>query len=135
MLNSCNFIGNIGKDPEVRATKDGGKSFTTFSIAVNKPGADRDAKPLWVGVTAFGSAGEFAGKYLKAGNRVYVQGPIELHEYEKDGVTRQILKMVANQLLSLTPKGENGAATTAAAPAKTQAKQSAAPVTDEDIPF
>ena len=63
MLNNCEFIGNIGGDPEIRpiskprTTAKEDQTFTTFSIAVNKPGADKDDKPLWVNVTAFGKTG------------------------------------------------------------------------------
>lgn len=129
MYQDCTFIGNLGKDPEVRTSKEG-KAFTTFSIAVNKPGASKDEKPLWLNVTTFNSTAEFAAKYLKGGNRVLVQGSIELQEYEKDGVNRQSLKLIANKLVSLTPKDANGGsspAKTAAAPAKA--------VVDDDIPF
>jgi|SRR5271166_2611712 len=132
MLNNCEFIGNLGKDPEVR-TAQGGSSFTTFSIAVNKQGAGREDKPLWVNVTCFGKTGEFVGKYLKQGNMVFVQGTLELQEYEgKDGKNHVSVKLIANKVVSLSKK-ENGAS----APASTAqaAAPAAAPVSDEDIPF
>lgn len=136
MFNDCTFIGNLGKDPEVR-TSSAGKAFTTFSIAVNKPGADRDAKPLWVNVTTFNSTADFAAKYLKGGNRVLVQGAIELQEYEgKDGKNHQSLKLIANKLVSLTAR-EAGEATASAGASASGSTKSAAKsaVTDEDIPF
>lgn len=132
MFNNCEFIGNLGNDPEVR-TGTGGTSFTTFSIAVNKRGANKEDKPLWVNVTAFGKTGEFVGKYLKKGTTVLAQGAIELQEYEaKDGTTRTSLKLLANQVVSLSKKedGEKTAKVSAAA-----ASQSSKPVVDEDIPF
>lgn len=131
MYNDCTFIGNLGKDPETRTSKDKGKSFTTFSIAVNKPGASKDEKPLWLNVTTFNSTADFASQYLKAGNRVLVQGSIELQEYEKDGVNRQSLKLIANKLVSLTPKEGNGASAPAAQAKAAPAKA----VADDDIPF
>lgn len=133
MFNNCEFIGNLGKDPEVR-TATGGSSFTTFSIAVNKQGANREDKPLWVNVTCFGKTGEFVGKYLKQGNMVLVQGGLELQEYEgKDGKNHVSVKLIANKVVSLSKK-ENGAS----APAQTAqapAPAAAATVSDEDIPF
>jgi single-strand DNA-binding protein len=134
MLNNCEFIGNLGKDPEIR-TAAGGSSFTTFSIAVNKQGANREDKPLWVNVTAFGKTGEFVGKYLKQGNMVFVQGALELQEYEgKDGKNHVSVKLLANKVVSLSKK-ESGASAPAAQTAAAPAAAPAATVSDEDIPF
>ena len=133
MLNNCEFIGNLGNDPETRPTSKGDSSFTTFSIAVNKPGADREAKPLWVNVTAFGKTGEFVGKYLKKGQQVFVRGSLELQEYEgKDGKNHTNVKLLANQVLALGKKEGNGQAAAAAA---TTSSASSSPISDEDIPF
>lgn len=136
MYNDCTFIGNLGKDPEPR-TSGKGETFATFSIAVNKPGANRDDKPLWVNVTAFKTSADAVLKYLKAGNRVLVQGAIELQEYEgKDGKNHQSLKLIANKVVFLTPKDADA---TASAPARTATATAtataASPITDEDIPF
>ena len=134
MLNNCEFIGNLGNDPEVRAAQSG-TSFTTFSIAVNKQGADRDAKPMWVNITSFGKTGEFVGKYLKKGNSVFVQGSIEVQEYEgKDGKNHVSVKLLANKVLSLSKRSENGVDTAPVVSAP-KADASAVAVMDEDIPF
>lgn len=137
MFNNCEFIGNLGKDPEARAAK-GGSAFTTFSIAVNKQGAGRDDKPLWVNVTAFGKTGEFVSNYLKKGSMVLVQGALELQEYEgSDGKNHTSVKLLANKVVSLSKReGEAGASAAAAsAGASASAAKSASPITDEDIPF
>lgn len=137
MLNNCEFIGNLGNDPEIR-TASGGSSFTTFSIAVNKQGANREDKPLWVNVTAFGKTGEFVGKYLKKGNMVFVQGALELQEYEgKDGKNHVSVKLLANKVVSLSKKEGSGTSqtTSASTPAATATAAAASPITDEDIPF
>lgn len=132
MHNSCEFVGHLGKDPEVMAAKTSGKPFTVFSIGVNRPG-DKEAKTLWVNVVAFGPSGEFAGKYLKKGSLVLVQGPIEIKEYEgKDGKNHSSVSLVARELVSLS-KQEGSQAT--AAGSTTAAATTPVPVTDEDIPF
>lgn len=134
LLNSCEFIGNIGKDPETRNST-GGTSFTTFSIAVNKRGADKDSKPLWVNVTCFGKTAEFVAKYLKMGTRVFVRGSLELQEYEgKDGKNHVSVKLIANEVLSIDKKeaSETNAPATRTASA-TSATSSQ--IVDDDIPF
>lgn len=133
MYNDCTFIGNLGKDPETR-TGNGGSSFTTFSIAVNKPG-DKDAKTLWVNVTAFGKTGEFVSQYMKKGNQVLVSGTLELQEYTgKDGKDHASVKLLANKVLSLT-KREGAAASAAGASATASAPAGQTAISDEDIPF
>lgn len=129
MYNNCEFIGNLGNDPEVRvSTNANATSFTTFSIAVNKPG-DKEAKPLWVNITAFGKTGEYVGKYLKKGNTVLVNGSIELQEYEgKDGKTKTSLKLIAGKVVNLSKREEIGEK--AASVGATASK-----ATDDDIPF
>lgn len=132
MLNDCAFIGNLGNDPEARAAKNGGNAFTTFSIAVNKPSATREDKPLWVNVTAFGKVGESVAANLKKGSRVYVQGALEVSEYEgKDGKNHVSVKLLSNKVVFLD-KRETGTG----APTQTSKPAAAsAGVTDEDIPF
>lgn len=133
MYNDCTFIGNLGKDPETRAAQNGGTNFTTFSIAVNKQGANRDDKPLWVNVTTFGKTSEFVSNYLKQGNMVLVQGALELQEYEgKDGKNHTSVKLLANKVVSLSKR--EGTGTPAKAAPATAAVGKAA-VADEDIPF
>ena len=126
MFNNCEFIGNLGNDAETRNSSGGG-TFTTFSIAVNKMGASKEDKPLWVNVTCFGKTSEWAGKSLKKGNQVLVQGSLELQEYEgKDGKNHVSVKLLAGKVLSLT----RTTPTASAAPAT-----SASAASDDDIPF
>lgn len=135
-FNSCIFTGNLGNDPETRNAAKGDSTFTTFSIAVNKPGADRDVKPLWINVTAFGKTGEFVGKYLKKGSKVLVQGALELQEYEaKDGTTKTSLKLLAVRVESLDSKPAGTGAPAQGASNTQAAAVGAKPIADEDIPF
>lgn len=135
-FNSCIFTGNLGNDPETRNAAKGDSTFTTFSIAVNKPGADRDTKPLWINVTAFGKTGEFVGKYLKKGSKVLAQGALELQEYEaKDGTTKTSLKLLAVRVESLDSKSAGTGTVTQSASAPQAAAVGAKPIADEDIPF
>lgn len=129
LWNSCEFIGYLGKDPETKVAKSG-KSFTTFSIGVNKPGASRDDKALWINVIAFDKNGENAALYLKKGSLTLVQGSIELNEWEgPDGKTRTTLQLVASRVVFLpSGKHEESETKTATAPAKTV-------TVDDNMPF
>jgi single-strand DNA-binding protein len=134
MLNRLELIGNMGKDPETITAKSGAP-FTKFSIAVNKQGAGRDDKPMWVHVTTFGKTAEFVSTYLKKGSMVFVEGPLEVSEYEgSDGKNHVNIGMIANRVLSLskregTESSNGNGALVGAGASKSKA------VADEDIPF
>jgi hypothetical protein len=86
-LNKAELIGNVGQDPEVRSTSNGGR-VATFSLATsrtwNGPTGDRQEKTEWHRVVVWnGSKGQGEGladvveKYVKKGDKIYISGPIE----------------------------------------------------------
>lgn len=134
MLNDWNVIGNLGKDPESHTAKSGA-AFVTFSMALNKPGAAKEDKPMWVNVTAFGKTGEYVINWVKKGHLVHVSGPLEVQEYEgNDGKNHVSVKLLANRILKLT-KSETSEGTPVAARVATSTTKTATAVIDEDIPF
>ncbi|MGI8548631.1 MAG: single-stranded DNA-binding protein [Gemmatimonadaceae bacterium] len=86
-LNKATLIGNVGQDPEVRTTQNGGR-VATFSLATsrtwNGPNGDRQEKTEWHRVVVW-NAGKGQGeglaniveKYVKKGDKLYVEGPID----------------------------------------------------------
>lgn len=79
MLNQCQFIGNLGADPETRSFQSGGK-VANFRLAVtdkwkDKTTGERRERTEWVPVTVFGDG--LVGvveRYLRKGSKVFVQG-------------------------------------------------------------
>lgn len=85
-LNQCNFIGNLGRDPETRYLPSGG-AVCNFSIAVaddykDKATGQKVDKTEWVRCVAFGKLAEVCGEYLKKGSKVYVSGRMETRKYQ-----------------------------------------------------
>lgn len=94
-LNKATLIGNLGAQPEIRTLLIGGAHATQFSLATPRPRNDRDGQPQektqWYRVVIWSRLpGTFAfvEKYLRKGNRVYVEGEIDYCSYENEGVTR-----------------------------------------------
>lgn len=102
-LNQCNFIGRLGKDPEVRYSQSG-VAVASFSIAVGWKGKDSEGAE-WVSITAFDKLAEICGEYLEKGAQVYISGRMKTEKYEKDGVTRYSTKIVADRMQMLGSKG------------------------------
>ena len=74
------IIGNLTKDPEVKALKSG-TSVTMFDVAVNQ----RRGNAAYFKVSTFAGTAEACSKYLRKGRKVAVRG--ELDVAEKDGRT------------------------------------------------
>lgn len=132
------LIGNLGKDPEVKAFENGGK-VANFSIAdterayKTKDGKDIPEHTEWFDCVARGSIANFVESYIKKGHKVYVEGKIKTRSYDKqDGSKAYVKELIVSTLESLTPKGEGGS----------QSQPQAAPVPQnppqedkEDLPF
>ena len=109
-VNNCNFIGNIGKDPELRYTATG-QAVCDWSLAVTKRrnGADgqRQEETLWVTCTAWGKLAETANQYVRKGGQLYVNGEVSINAYaDKSGNPRAELKLKVDDYQLLGSRGE-----------------------------
>lgn len=107
-LNLCQFIGRLGKDPELRYLPDG-KAVASLSIACgsswkDKNSGEKQEKTEWIRISAFGKLAEIIGEYLKKGSQVYIAGRMQTREWEKDGVKRYTTEVVADQMQMLGGK-------------------------------
>lgn len=80
MSANVSILGNLGRAPEQQRTADG-TTVTTFSIASNSTrntpqGAEKQTD--WFRVKAFGKQAETIAKYAKRGDRMLVQGKLNL---------------------------------------------------------
>lgn len=111
-LNLCQFIGRLGRDPDMRFTPDG-KAVANFSIACGQSWKSKDGekqeKTEWVRCVAFGKLAEIIGEYLKKGSQVYVSGRMQTREYEKDGTKRYTTEVVLDtmQMLGSRPQSSD----------------------------
>ena len=108
MINQCNFIGRLGRDPEIRYTTSG-KAVATFSIACSeKRGGEETTE--WVNVVAWEKLAEIAGQYLTKGSLVFISGRMQTRKWQdKEGGTRYTTEIVAREMKMLSPRGESGA--------------------------
>jgi len=102
LTNKVTLIGNLGMDPETKTTETG-KKVTHFTLATNDgyKGADgqRVKETTWHNIVAWNGLSDIAGKYLKKGREVVVEGRIVYRTYEdKKGVTKNITEIVLNDL-------------------------------------
>ena len=121
-MNTVCLVGNVGKDPDVKAVND--TTVANFTLAT------RETKDHieWHRITAWGKQAEVAQKYIHKGSRIGVTGRLQTRSWDdKDGTKRYVTEIIANRVELLNSKGEE----TNAAP--TQAKPF--DPNDVDIPF
>lgn len=143
MLNCAVIMGRLTADPELRQTPSG-VATTRFTVAVDrnyaKQGEERKAD--FISVVAWRQTAEFVSRYFSKGSMIAVQGSIQTGSYEKDGIKRYTVDLVADNVSFCGSKSETGTsgaprATTAAAPSFSNgsADDFAAMVDDDDLPF
>jgi single-strand DNA-binding protein len=111
-LNKVMLIGNVGNDPEVRATAAGSR-VAKVSLATNRTFQDRTGqsqeKTEWHRLTFFGRLADIVEQYVKKGDRLYVEGRIEYSQTQDDaGGTRYWTDIVANEMVMLGSTGGGG---------------------------
>jgi len=100
-LNKAFLIGNLTRDPELKALPSGSK-VASFSIATNRTYKDRDGKKQeqveYHNIVAFAKLGELCAQYLKKGQSVLVDGRIQTRSWEKDGEKKYRTEIIADNV-------------------------------------
>jgi single-strand DNA-binding protein len=117
-LNKVTLIGNLGKDPEVRHTQDGGKvvnlSLATSESWTDRATGERKDRTEWHRVVIFNDRiGEVAERYLKKGSKVYLEGQLQTRKWTDQGglekyTTEVVLSKFRGELTMLDNKPGSG---------------------------
>ena len=112
-LNNVQIIGNLGGTPDMKFLNDDKSHVVNFSVAVNERWKNRDGEPqertTWLRVAAFNGIGQACAEYLACGDAVYVEGRLQVREYEdKDGNARTSVEVVASKVRFLGRGNNNG---------------------------
>ena len=108
-VNKCIFIGNLGRDPEIRYMPSG-DAVANFSIACTENFKDKSGekqeKTEWVRISMFGKLAEIAGEYLKKGSSVYIEGRMQTRKWtNKEGQDQYTTEIVADRMQMLGGRG------------------------------
>jgi single-strand DNA-binding protein len=147
-VNKVLLLGNVGKDPEIKATA-GGMTVATFSLATadRKKGTDGQwtDSTEWHNLVAFQRTAEIVRDYVKKGTQLYVEGKIQTRSWDdkETGAKKYRTEILVNDLTLLGGKGgsEGGGYTKGNTASFDQRAPVAAEnyadpgITDDDIPF
>ena len=142
-MNKLTIIGNLTRDPELRATS-AGINVCDFTVAVNRR-VRRDAQSAqpeadFFRVSAWRALGENCAKFLAKGRKVCVVGPVSVRTYQaSDGTTRASLEVTAEDVEFLSSRNDGEAAGSYTAPAAAPAAEPQAAgftaVETDELPF
>jgi single-strand DNA-binding protein len=112
LKNRVTLIGNLGQDPDIKTTETG-KKVTHFTLATKDGYKNADGQKIsettWHNIVAWNGLADIAGKYLKKGREVAVEGRIVYKTYEdKKGATKNITEIVLNDLILLRSGKDSG---------------------------
>jgi single-strand DNA-binding protein len=111
------LIGNVGKDPEIRMTRDG-KKIANFSVATSESWTDKGSgerrdQTEWHTVVVFNErVADVVEKYLRKGHKVAVEGQIKSRKWQdKNGQDRYTTEIVIGpfkgEVTLLTPQDKD----------------------------
>jgi len=95
-INKVILVGRLGKDPQRKVTRDR-KEFSVFSMATSKKIKDEE-RTTWHNVIVWNeSTAKYVNSYARTGTLIYVEGEIEVRNYDKDGQTHYVTEVIVGQ--------------------------------------
>jgi single-strand DNA-binding protein len=105
-VNKVIIVGNLGRDPEIRHTPNGG-AVANIAVATSYKLNDRmtgeqKEQTEWHRISFFGRLAEIVGQYLKKGSSVYVEGRLQTRKFtDKDGIEKYATDIIAESMQML----------------------------------
>jgi single-strand DNA-binding protein len=109
-LNRVYLLGNLGQNPELRATQSG-QSVLSMRLATNERFKNSEGEWVdraeWHSIVVWGKRAEALSKILAKGSPILVEGRIQTRKWEdKEGNTRYTTEIIAREILLLGRKGD-----------------------------
>ena len=106
-VNSCNFVGNLTRDVELRYTS-GGKAVADIGMAAST-GFGEYKYTEFIKAVVWGKTAEACDKYLSKGDMIYLSGDMRTEKWtDRDGNDRYTTKIHARDVQFLKTKGKSG---------------------------
>ena len=141
-LNKVSLIGNVGNDPEIRATSSGSR-VAKLSIATSRSFQDRSGqqqeKTQWHRLTFFGRLVDVVEQWVKKGDRLFIEGRLEYSQTQDDqGGTRYWTDIIVGEMIMLgSGSGGGGGAPSGGGSRGGFSAPAPPPISepDDDLPF
>lgn len=115
MASNINVVvidGNLTRDSELRQSQGGGSAILTFGVAVNdrrrnSQTGEWENYANYVDVVLFGNRAQALAPYLTKGQKVCVQGKLRWSQWERDGVKKSKIEVIADEISLMSQRGGN----------------------------
>lgn len=107
-VNKVILCGRVTRDVELRHTQSG-TAVAKFGMATNRSytvDGQKKETTCFVDLQCFGKSAEVLAQYTKKGDPLFVEGRLELEQWEKDGQKRSKHSVYVENFQFLRPKGE-----------------------------
>lgn len=95
-------MGAVTRDPTIRSVGANNVKLARLSVCINEKRKTGDGKildtPIFVDVFAWDKMASTAEKFIKKGSNVFVEGKLQLEQWEKDGTKHQKISIRASSL-------------------------------------
>ncbi|MGA8087953.1 MAG: single-stranded DNA-binding protein [Terracidiphilus sp.] len=152
-VNKVILLGNVGKDPEIRATA-GGAIVANFTLATSDRFQDAQGnwqdRTEWHTLVAFKRTAEIVRDYVKKGTKLYIEGKLQTRSWDdkETGVKKYRTEIIVFDLSLLSGREDGGAGSGGYSrqsgasstvdqhpPAGHDEYSQSAEISDDDIPF
>lgn len=140
MINKVILVGNVGAEPDVRVL-DGGVKTTTLRIATSERYKTQDGQVKenteWHTVVLWRGLADVADKWVKKGDKVYIEGSIHTREWtDKSEVKHYTTTITGKELKLLSPREKEQSAPQVQTPQPQAAPPlPPMPTISDDLPF
>jgi single-strand DNA-binding protein len=111
-LNKAIIIGNLTRDPEIKALPSGVK-VASFSVATNRVWKDKNGVKQenvdYHNVVVFGRQADIVGQYMKKGSSILVEGRMQTRSWDDAGGTKKYRTEIIADRIQFGPRKEGGA--------------------------
>jgi single-strand DNA-binding protein len=147
-VNKVTILGNLGRDPEIRALPNG-DAVANITVATTDKWKDKNTGEMkeateWHRVNFFGRQAEIVGEYVKKGDPIYIEGSIHTRKWtDGNGIERYSTEIKASSMQLLGSRKsddqprQGGTPTQPQKPPQRPAPQASSGFEDmdDDIPF
>lgn len=141
-MNKVILIGNLGDEVKMHQFDDT-NSIGRFPVATTESFTSRESgekvsQTEWHNIVVRNKLAEICGKYLKKGDKVYIEGRLKTRKWQdNNNQDRFTTEIIANEVIFLTTKGNSGGENSSYSP-PAQSSQDISHNSEEpndDLPF
>lgn len=134
-LNKVFIIGNLTRDPEIKALPSGSK-VASFGVATNRIFKNKEGVKQemveYHNVSAFDRLGELVAQYMKKGQQILVEGRIQTRSWEaQDGQKKYRTEIIADNI-QFGPKLSSNSSSSTSTKTAVEEGDSSLPSTNTD---